>query len=205
MGRIQCMSRKGNDLALVVLDKTQQIESKFFAGDPATTFHELRRFLFSHGVDTKLYSHACLRDDTPRGSVVDIRCTDNAFFSEFRSMVAVESAKKRIVLNALIFTLRVFIDPTGDGNKGSVHIMMNHLHDGIFEMNEMYSALCQFLKENNWEMHSPEMVNTSLIDNMIYINSFNTVHDFTAMYWKLEPILERHQMVGSLLPIEAPF
>jgi hypothetical protein len=122
-------------------------------------------------------------------------------------MVAVESAKKRIVLNALIFTLRVFIDPTSDGNRGTMHIMMNHLHDGIFEMNEMYSALCQFLKENNWEVHSPdiEMVSSSLIDNMIYTNSFNSVHDFSEMYWKLEPILECHQMVGSLLPIEAPF
>jgi hypothetical protein len=88
-----------------------------------------------------------------------------------------------------------------------MHIMMNHLHDGIFEMNDMYSALCQFLKENNWVVHSPdnEMVSSSLIDNMIYTNSFNSVHDFSAMYWKLEPILESHQMVGSLLPIEAPF
>jgi hypothetical protein len=49
------------------------------------------------------------------------------------------------------------------------------------------------------------MVSSSLIDNMIYTNSFNSVHDFSAMYWKLEPILESHQMVGSLLPIEAPF
>ena len=201
------MSSRASDLALVVLDKTKRIENTFFAGDPATTFHELRRFLFTHGVDTKLYSHACLDNSTPVGSVVDIRCTNNAFFSEFRSMVAVESAKKRIVLNALIFTLRVFIDPTSDGNRGTMHIMMNHLHDGIFEMNEMYSALCQFLKENNWEVHSPDnkMVSSSLIDNMIYTNSFNSVHDFSAMYWKLEPILERHQMVGSLLPIEAPF
>ena len=199
-----------NNMALVVLDQAKKIESKYFAGDPATTFHEMRRFLFSQGVDTKLYSTARMPDPgsgKTTSQTSQVKNSDNAFFSEFRTMVAVESSEKRVVLNTLIFILRVVIDPNSDGNGGTVQLMLNHLHDGIFELNVMYSALCQFLDENHWENIRPgrEISNMSVVSSMIFERSFSSIHDFTAMYYKLKPILEYHQMVGSNLPIEAPF
>lgn len=189
-----------------------QCEKKYFAGDPATMFHELRRFLFSQGVESKLYSASKLpsnRDPSAQtgSAVIGVFNVDNAFFSEFRSMVAVEAAEKRTVINTLIFILRVFIHSEGDGNHGTVQIMLNHLHDAIFDLEEMYSALIGFLSENNWEQHQPscESRRLSLTSNMVFQRDFAGVHEFTSMYYKLKPILEFHQMVGSHLPIEAPF
>ena len=200
-----------NSLALVVLDNVSKVEKKFFAGDPGTLFHELRRFLFSQGVDSKLYSSARLpasftgqSGSISSGGVFSI---DNAFFSEFWSMVAVESAEKRTVINTLIFVLRVFIKGEGDGNQGTVQVMLNHLHDGIFDLEDMYSALLRFLCENNWEHNKIgcEISRLSLASNMVFQRDFSGEHEFTSMYYKLKPILEYHQMVGSHLPIESPF
>jgi hypothetical protein len=204
------MSRRGNTMALVVLDKAKKIESKYFAGDPSTTFHEIRRFLFTQGVDTKLYSSARVLEMGERPTTYassEVVNSNNSFFSEFRSMVAVESAEKRLVLNTLIFVLRVVIDSQRDGNSGTVHLLLNHLHDGIFELNDMYSALCQFLDENHWEnaKPGPEFTEMSVVSSSIFKWSFSGVHEFTAMYHKLKPVLGYHQMVGSNLPIEAPF
>jgi hypothetical protein len=199
------------NMALIVLDKANKLENHFFAGDPATTFHELRRFLFSQGVDSKLYSASKIPSNfqSQSGSISagGVLGIDNAFFSEFRSMVAVESTEKRVVLNTLIFVLRVFMDYGGDGNNGIVQIMLNHLHDGIFELNWVYSPLCEFLKEHNWEQHSAseQAGYLSLTSNMVFETRFRGVHEFTSMYYKLKPILEYHQMVGSNLPIESPF
>jgi hypothetical protein len=199
-----------SSMALVVLDKAKQIESKYFAGDPSTTFHEIRRFLFTQGVDTKLYSSARVLNMGERQTSYassEVKNSNNSFFSEFRSMVAVESAEQRLVLNTLIFVLRVVIDAERDGNSGTVQLLLNHLHDGIFELNDMYSALFQFLDENHWEnvRPGPEMTEMSVVSNSVFTWSFSGVHQFTAMYHKLKPILVHHQMVGSNLPIEAPF
>jgi hypothetical protein len=195
-------------MAMVVLDKTGKIESKYFAGDPATAFHELRRFLYTQGVDTKLYSTGSLQgnsDEITASEEYSVRSIDNAFFSEFRTIVAIESSEKRIVLNTLILVMRVFFDSSGNG--GTVQLMLNHLHDGIFELNGMYGSLCGFLDKNGWESEKPgaEVSNFSLTANMIFQHPFRSVHDFSSMYHKLKPILESHQLVGSHLPIESPF
>jgi hypothetical protein len=195
-------------MAMVVLDQTTKIESKYFAGDPATAFHELRRFLYTQGVDSKLYSSGSLRSNSDESTATDeyaVQSIDNAFFSEFRTIVAVESSEKRIVLNTLIFVMRVFFDSSGNG--GTVQLVLNHLHDGIFELNDMYGSLCEFLDKNGWESQKPgaEVSSLSLTANMIFQHPFRSVHDFSSMYFKLKPILESHQMVGSHLPIESPF
>ena len=198
-----------NSTALVILNQADKIEKTFFAGDPATTFHELRRFLFMHGVDTKLYSAARISSGFSSRSTsiaMDMFCMDNAFFSEYRAMVAVETTQKRIVLNTLIFILRVFFTEENNGSGGSMQIMLNHLHDGIHELNDMYNTLGEFLVENRWEQQPREANNRlSLTNNMVFHHPFNGVHDFTSMYWKLEPILLKLGIVGSNLPIEAPF
>ena len=194
--------------ALIVLGQADKLEKVYFAGDPATTFHELRRFLFMHGVDTKLYSASKVPSGFSGRSTnitMEVFSIENAFFSEFRSMVAVETAHKRTVLNTLILVLRVFFDSGGDGNSGTVQIMLNHLHDGIHELSDMYSALCGFLVEHKWEQHSQLPSRLSLTSNMVFQRSFNGVHDFTSMYWQLEPVLLKHDVVGSNLPIESPF
>lgn len=205
-----------NSMALTVIETAQKCEKKYFAGDPATMFHELRRFLFSQGVDSKLYSVAKLPNnsfsnqigsDSTSSLSKGVMSVDNAFFSEFRSMVAVEAAEKRTVINTLIFVLRVFIQGGGDGSKGSVQIVLNHLHDGIFDLEDMYSALLQFLEENHWErfQSSCEASRLSLTSDMVFQREFSGVHEFTSMYFKLKRVLDYHQMVGSHLPIEAPF
>lgn len=191
-------------MALVVLNKADTFEKRYFAGDPSTTFHELRRFLFMQGVDSKLYS-ACKLPGSYSSPAVELFSIENAFFSEYRSMVAVECAEKRLVLNTLIFVLRVFISNGGDGNSGSMQILLNHLHDGIFELNWMYSPLCQFLQDNHWEQSPSSGGGLSLVTEMVYQHPFSGVHEFTSMYFKLKPVLEKYEMVGSNLPIEAPF
>jgi hypothetical protein len=201
--------------ASCVLDKTQSLEAKYFAGDPATTFHELRRFLFTQGVESMLYTASRL----PSGFYGDgcsglgsseVICLDNAFYSEFRTVIAVESSQKRIVLNSLVFTIRVFIDSRSDGNNGVMQIVLTHLHDGINELNGIYGSLCGFLTENGWEHHGVSDGESmsgrmSLTSNMVFQSSFTCVHDFTSMYFKLKPILDRNGIAGSYLQIEAPF
>ena len=202
-----------NSLALTVIEKTKTFEKKYFAGDPSTLFHELRRFLFCHGIDSKMYSAARIPSSmhaSSRGgsSLQEVYSVDNGFFCEFRSMVAVESAEKRTVINTLIFVLRVFIDAEGDGNNGKLQILLNHLHDAIFDLDDMYSALLQFLCENCWEQHCnmrESQSRISLASNMVFERSFKGEQEFTSMFYKLKPILEFHQMVGSHLPIESPF
>jgi hypothetical protein len=195
--------------ALTVLSQVDKLETAFFAGDPATTFHELWRFLFMHGVDTKLYSGSKVPSrfsgKSTNLSMEEVFSIDNAFFSEFRSMIAVETAQKRVVLNTLIFVLRVFFKAEGDGNSGTIQIILNHLHDGIHEVNDIYSSLCEFLVGNRWEQHSRPPNRLSLTSNMVFNHPFSGVHEFTSMYWKLEPILMKHGIVGSHLPIESPF
>lgn len=201
--------------ALTVIKRMQKCEEKYFSGDPATMFHELRRFLFTQGVDSKLYSVTKIPVSSSSSSITGqsgnslkgVSNVDNGFFSEFRSMVAVESAEKRTVVNTLIFSLRVFINSESDGNQGIMQIVLNHLHDGIFDLEDMYSALIKFLYENSWEQ-SPARCEArllSLTSNMVFERSFSGVHEFTSMYYRLKPVLEFHQMVGSHLPIEAPF
>ena len=202
------MASLNTSTALVLLDRANELEKTYFSGDPATTFHELRRFLFTHGVDTKLYSASKVPSSFSGSKTsisMEVFSIENAFFSEYRSMVAVETSQKRIVLNTLIFVLRVFITSEGDGNSGTMQIMLNHLHDGIHEMSGMYDALCEFLVENNWETHPVAPNKLSLTSNMVYQLPFNGVHQFTSMYWKLEPLLLKHEIVGSNLPIESPF
>jgi hypothetical protein len=198
---------KNSSMALVVLDKTKKLESKYFAGDPATTFHEMRRFLFMQGVETKLYSAARV-PAAPNGSIASMDGTilsvDNAFFSEFRSMVSYASSERRLVINTLIFILRVFIDPRDNGDTGLVQIMLNHLHDGIFELNEIYGTLCRYLDENNWIGHKPsaDLGNSSLTSCMIYQHEFKSIHDFSTLFHKLRAFLVFHNLTGSNLPLE---
>jgi hypothetical protein len=176
-------------LALTVLNQADKLETTFFSGDPATTFHELRRFLFTHGVDTKLYSASKVPSGfttQSKSMSMGVFSIENAFFSEYRSMVSVETSQKRVVLNTLIFVLRVFFNHEGDGNSGTVQIMLNHLHDGIHELVEMYDALCEFMVENNWVQQSSTGKKLSLTSNMMFQLPFNGVHEFTSMYWKLE-------------------
>jgi hypothetical protein len=191
--------------ALVLLKKTDKFERRYFAGDPATTFHELRRFLFMQGVDSKLYSACKLPSRSYPSPSLELFSIDNAFFSEFRSMVAVECAKKRTVLNTLIFVLRVFISSDGDGNSGTMQVLLNHLHDGIYELNQMYSPLCQFLNDNHWEPSPAAGTGLSLVTEMVFQYPFSGVHEFTSMYFKLQPVLDKYEMVGCNLPIESPF
>jgi hypothetical protein len=210
-------SSSTNSLAMTVLAKTDALKDKFFAGDPSTLFHELRRFLYSQGVDSKIFTAAKLPSiATATGGVQTGTSTkgfysiDNGFFSEFRSMVAVGSAEKRTVINTLIFAMRVFIDYDGDGNSGKVQILLNHLHDAIFDLDDMHSAMLQFLCENRWGQpciacQGGSSSRMSLASNMIFERDFRGEHEFTSMYYKLKPILETHQMVGSHLPIESPF
>lgn len=199
-----------------VLDKTQSLETKYFAGDPATTFHELRRFLFTQGVESMLYTASRLPSGFSDGCGVgssEVVCIDNAFYSEFRAVVAIESSERRIVLNSLVFIIRVFIDGRGDGNNGITQIVLTHLHDGIIELNGIYGSLCGFLTENGWEHHgvadgsnmSSSSSRISLTSNMVFQSGFTCVHDFTSMYFKLKPILDRNGIAGSYLQIEAPF
>ena len=197
---------------VAVVNTVRRCENKYFAGDPATMFHELRRFLFSQGVDSKLYSGSRMPSiitssigSSSSTTVAGVFNVDNAFFSEFRSMVAVEAAEKRTVVNTLIFTLRVFIHGDGDGSRGTIQMVLNHLHDSIFDLDDMYSALIGFLTERSWEQHQPTCSRLSLTSNMVFERNFAGVHQFTSEYYKLKPILEFHRMVGSHLPIEAPF
>lgn len=202
-------------LAMTVLEKTNALDNKFFAGDPATLFHELRRFLYSQGVESKIFTAAKLPSImTATGgiqtstSMKGVYSIDNGFFCEFRSMVAVGSAEKRTVINTLMFVLRVFIDYDGDGNSGKIQILLNHLHDAIFDLDDMHSAMLKFLRENNWEQSCipyEGVSRMSLASSMIFERSFTGEHEFTSMYYKLKPTLEFHQMVGSHLPIESPF
>jgi hypothetical protein len=204
-----------NMLAMTVLEKTNALDNKFFAGDPSTLFHELRRFLYTQGVESKVFTAAKLPSImTATGgiqtstSMKGVYSIDNGFFCEFRSMVAVGSAEKRTVINTLMFVLRVFIDYDGDGNSGRIQILLNHLHDAIFDLDDMHSAMLKFLRENNWEQSCipcESMSRMSLVSSMIFERSFTGEHEFTSMFYKLKPILEFHQMVGSHLPIESPF
>jgi len=200
--------------ASLILEKTNKLEAIYFAGDPATTFHEIRRFLFTQGVDSMLYTASKPPPGFSEGGVIvsspGIMCVENAFFSDFRTMVAVESAPKRTVLNTLVFTIRVIINGSGDGNDGLMQIVLNHLHDGIAELNGIYGNLCGFLSENGWEHHgvsdtSCKISNFSLTSNMVYEKRFTCVHDFTSMYYKLKTVLERNGVVGSNLQIERPY
>ena len=201
-----------NRAALEVIQKTESLRQKFFAGDPSTLFHELRRFLYTQGVESTMYSAARIPSSGTLGGQVGssmhgVFSVDNGFHCEFRAMVAVESAKERTVINTLIFALRVFIDVDGDGNGGRLQILLNHLHDAIFDLDEMYSALLQFLSDNGWEQHrfSPESSSrVSLASNMVFERQFRGEHEFTSMFHQLKPILDFHPMVGSHLPIVSP-
>ena len=200
--------------ASLILAKTNKLEAMYFEGDPATTFHELRRFLFSQGVDSMLYTSSRSPPGFSEGGVIvsspEIMCVENAFMSEFRTMIAVESTPLRTVLNTLVFTIRVIMNGSGDGNDGFMQIVLNHLHDGIAELNGIYGSLCGFLSESGWEHHgvsdtSCKISNFSLTSNMVYEKRFTCVHDFTSMYYKLKTVLERNGLVGSNLQIERPY
>jgi hypothetical protein len=211
--RMRSQQKTTATAASCLLKNTNRVESRYFAGDPATTFHELRRFLFTQGVESMLYTASKLPSGFSSGPGVvssEVSCIDNAFYSEFRTMVAIETSEKRVVINSLVLVIRVFIDSSGDGSNGIIQIVLNHLHDGIMELNGIYGDLCDFFKENGWQNHQVSngayiADKMSLTSSMVFQSSFTCVHEFTSMYFRLKPVLEMHNVVGCYLQIEGPY
>jgi hypothetical protein len=191
-----------------VLRQIDNIETALFVNDPATVFHELRRFLYEQGVETMLYSGTKVPSSFTGASTnmsMEVFSIDNAFFSEFRTMGSIDTSKKRRVVNTLVFTLRVFFATDGDGNSGTIQILLNHLHDGILDQNTVCGDLVGLLNEKGWEQNKRLTNRMSLTSNMVFSLPFSGVHDFTRMFFNLEPVLTKHNIVGSNLPTLLPY
>ena len=119
--------------------------------DPYNAFHEMRRYLMSFGIETRVGTFACiplpeglLKDSRNSVNADDLRSMDNAFVFELRRILQTDAGP----LNATILMCRVFFEKNQDSQTFHVQIISNHKGGGTFEINQTYHDVIQHLQSS---------------------------------------------------------
>jgi hypothetical protein len=107
-------------------------------GDPLSSCRELRRYLLEMAIDSRVFSFGTIPLPTalmPKVAV-DIISVDNCFLFELRKEI--EAGRYGDTVNALIILFRVFFEEGQDSASFWVQAVLNHHHDAVLEINELY-------------------------------------------------------------------
>jgi hypothetical protein len=132
-----------------------------FGGDPRNAYRELRRYLMDIGIDTRVFSFGSIPLPKPWNKSTpnithEIASVDNSFFFDMRKPIQSgvcwhDEADKPECVNALVIMFRVFFESGMDDTRFWVQAVLNHHHDGILRLNELYGKIIiPQLKELQW-------------------------------------------------------
>ena len=117
--------------------------------EPSNAFHEMRRYLMSLGIETRIGTFASVPlPEEMRGSSAtsinadDLLCLDNAFVFELRRLIQTDVGP----LNTTILMCRVFFEKHQDAQAFQFQIVANHKGGGTFEINQTYHDVIQCLQ-----------------------------------------------------------
>ena len=171
------------------------------SSDPSNSFHELRRFLFSLGIGTRIstFMSCPLPQYYPRASrhmesanATNWSCVDNFFMFELRNIFPTDAGP----VNSVAFLFRVFFDDSQDSDTLHVQIVCNHKGHGTLEMTQAYDEVVAKLLEEQWVL-VPYSSNVLALEKR-----FTSLHEFKQQFMPLHSIFKRLNVINSRLPSE---
>ncbi len=127
-----------------------------YGGDPRNSYRELRRYLLTIGIDTRVFSFASIplplsisesRKALPT-MATDIGSLDNSFHFELRKLI--EPGVRGEKVNALVLLFRVFFEGGQQSNNFYVQAVLNHHRDAVLELNRIYNRIIPLLTSGCW-------------------------------------------------------
>ena len=170
------------------------IPTKTHRADPSNAFHELRRYLLSLGLETRISSCAStplplnLRKDTRNSPNANaIECLDNFVFFEFRRIYDLETSR----VNATTALCRLFFYGNQDGKSIHIQLILPHKGHGLLEMNAAHHDLTQHQTLNYW---TPIQMSQNIVGMG---KDFQTLHDFKTEFAIIHQILGKHDLLNN--------
>ena len=162
--------------------------------DPSNGFHELRRYLLSHGLDTRPLINQEYKHLVNKGiggvDTETINSIDNALYFMLRKVYQTDSM---VPVLANVFIFRVFF-PHDQDNKGFVvQICLCHYGHGLFEMNQAYAKVMQCLNDQGWG--TVDLMHNTLTFEMCFRN----VQRFKILFQPLYSIFREHDLLNNHL------
>jgi hypothetical protein len=162
--------------------------------DPNNAYHELRRFLFSLGISTRVGSYmSCpLPRNLPRDSRIstnaqNFSAVDNFFIFELRRVFETDST----AVNAVAFLCRIFFHDSQDGNTLHVQLVCNHRGHGTLEMSKAYDDVVGKLLEQNWTL-APYSSNILSLERR-----FESIREFKQHFLPLYGLFKKHDVLNK--------
>jgi hypothetical protein len=154
--------------------------------DPSNTFHEIRRYLLSLGLETRVGSYASVPLPTALALNADqMHSVDNFVFFEFRRIYRTETS----LVNCTTALCRLFVHGGQDGKSIHLQLILPHKGHGLLEMNAAYHDLIQ--KLNDWTP-VPRSKNIMGVEK-----DFESIHDFKAEFAQIHRIMGKHDLLNN--------
>ena len=163
--------------------------------DPSNVFHEIRRYLLSLGLETRVSSYASiplpvalLRTlENPVLNADNIQSVDNFVFFEFRHIYSTETS----MVNCTTALCRLFVYGNQDGECINLQLILPHKGHGFLEMNAAHQDLIQHQTLNDWRP-VPKSQNIMGMEK-----DFETIHDFKAEFANIHQIMSKHDLLNN--------
>lgn len=188
--------------ALVVVPGYSNQDPSAYGGDPRNTYREIRRYLLSKGIDSRIFSFGTIpipmavnesRKSLPT-IAVDIGTLDNCFYFELRKMIEVGDEGENV--NALVLMVRLFFEGGQASSNFWVQIVLNHHRDAVLELNQLYSKLIPTLTSTYWAQPT---VGREGCRVTYFEKRFTDVLSFKHEYNKLHSSFQSDGLTGSCL------
>jgi hypothetical protein len=186
-------------------------DASVFGGDPRNSYRELRRYLMDIGIDTRIFSFGTIPlpvSVTESIKSLSILATalgslDNCFQFSLRKQISTGSCwmdpdAKPEKVNAMIILFRVFFEGSQDSPNFWVQAVLNHHHDAILSLNELYgSVIIPGFKTRNWSQPTLGKEGTRVT---YFEKRFTDVLDFKRDFNSLYRSYRAQGMRGNGLP-----
>ena len=160
-----------------------------FGGDPRNSYRELRRYLLTIGIDTRIFSFGTIpipiainesRKSLPT-IAVDIGSLDNCFYFDLRKII--EPGARGEKVNAMVLMIRIFYEGGQQSNNFWVQIVLNHHRDAVLELNQIYNRIIPTLTSGCWSQPTVgrEGCRVTYFEKR-FCNVSDFKHEFTEMY-----------------------
>ena len=188
--------------ALVVAPGNCNQDPSGYGGDPRNTYREIRRYLLSKAIDTRIFSFGSIpvplavteaRKSLPT-IAVDIGTLDNCFFFEMRKVIEVGDEGERV--NVMVIMVRLFFEGGQTSSNFWVQIVLNHHRDAVLELNQVYNRLIPTLTSAYWTQPT---VGREGCRVTYFEKRFTDVQSFKHEFNKLHSTFRSNGLTGSFL------
>ena len=151
------------------------------------------------GIDSRIFSYgtipipAVILKGNPT-TAIDTGSIDNCFFFEMRKVV--ESGSFGDKVNAMVIMFRVYFEGGQDSPNFWVQAVMNHHHDAVLELEQIYKIVIPELVSNAWAQPTSGREGS----RVTYLEKrFTNVTAFKHEFNLLNASFRRHGMRGNNL------